>query len=142
MDCKAAKKTFVLLNEDALSSSEKTQVQAHIKECGACATLYTLLSQAFGIITEEKSNSPNVYLASKTIARARERYGFFSGKTMPTSTTVLRPALVYAVVLFTGLLLGFLIGGWFQPDSATTDTQNELAGEIFNTEDTDLLTIK
>jgi predicted anti-sigma-YlaC factor YlaD len=108
MNCKLCQKESDSYLAGRLSDDMRTQIEEHLLKCADCANIYRMLTLADRVMNLEKTTSPEVYLASRIMARI-EIPDITGYKTINPFVRVLKPVLIMtsmAAAIFAGVLIG------------------------------------
>lgn len=109
MNCSLCREKLDEYLEGAISPDTKTQVEAHLRECGECNTLYTNMVKAEDVIKHEKELRPDPFFTSRVMAAIEDATSKESQKKHST-VRALKPLIISvsaAAAIFFGIVLGY-----------------------------------
>lgn len=126
MNCTTCQKHLEAYLDGTISPDLKIQVDAHLAACKACAEWYARWTVVEQVMNEEKSTSPNPFLATRIMVQLEEMqsktyvpaYGF-------AKQSVFRPVTVVFIV-GVAISLGVLLGNLYRPLQVRPTQSTEL----------------
>ena len=115
MNCTTCQKHLDAYFDGTLSPDLKTQVDAHLVACKACSEWYARWPVVEQVMNEEKSTSPNPFLATRIMVQLEE----MQSKTyVPAHGFAKQPVFRPVTVVFivgVAISLGVLLGNLYRP---------------------------
>ncbi|MBN2544093.1 zf-HC2 domain-containing protein [bacterium] len=118
MRCKDAKKRFIALIENKLSSNEKNRLEEHLKVCNECSQLFEKVNSTWAGFNGSEQIKPSPYLWTRLEQRIIEydekRNSIFDWLRLPGRW--LQPVAA-ATLIVIGIVIGYYLGNF--PTSET-----------------------
>jgi hypothetical protein len=108
MNCQLCQKESDAYRVGKLSEDMRTQVEEHLQICADCADSYRMQTILDGVINQERSITPDLYLTTRIMERI-EKSEETAHETISPFIRILRPVLIMtsmAAAIFAGVLIG------------------------------------